>query len=75
MNSRHPGGGILHTIMVPILGSDGKLQFILGICEDVSHENINLKMDLLFSLTRHDILDNLSVIMQHLERAQLREFP
>jgi signal transduction histidine kinase len=74
-NSRHPAVGILHTIIVPILGSDGKLQFILGICEDVSHENINLKMDLLFSLTRHDILDNLSVIMQHLERAQLRNSP
>jgi PAS domain S-box-containing protein len=72
VNSRQSGGGVLHTIMVPILGSDGKLQFILGICEDVSQENINLKMDLLFSLTRHDILDNLSVIMQHLERAQLK---
>jgi HAMP domain-containing protein len=69
--SCHPGGGMLHTITVPILDSNGKLQFILGICEDVSHENINLKMDLLFSLTRHDILDNLSVIMNHLERAQL----
>jgi signal transduction histidine kinase len=66
-----PGGGVLHMIIVPILDSNGKLQFILGICEDVSHENINLKMDLLFSLTRHDILDNLSVIMKHLERAQL----
>jgi K+-sensing histidine kinase KdpD len=29
-------------------------------------------MDLLFSITRHDILDNLSVIMNHLERAQLK---
>ncbi len=66
-----PGGAVLHMIMVPILDSNKKLQFILGICEDVSHENINLKMDLLFSLTRHDILDNLSVIMNHLERAQL----
>lgn len=72
VSSRHPGGSVLHTIIVPILGSDGKVQFILGICEDVSHENINLKMDLLFSLTRHDILDNLSVIMQNLERAQLK---
>jgi len=70
-DSRLPGGGVLHMIIVPIQDSEGKLQFIVGICEDVSHENINLKMDLLFSLTRHDILDNLSVIMNHLERAQL----
>jgi len=70
-DSHLPGGGVLHMILVPILDSNKKLQFILGICEDVSHENINLKMDLLFSLTRHDILDNLSVIMNHLERAQL----
>jgi len=70
-DSRLPGGGVLHMILVPILDSNKKIQFILGICEDVSHENINLKMDLLFSLTRHDILDNLSVIMNHLERAQL----
>jgi signal transduction histidine kinase len=68
---REPGGGIVHVALVPIVASTGKLQFILGICEDVSHENINLKMDLLFSITRHDILDNLSVIMKHLERAQL----
>ncbi|NMB79781.1 MAG: PAS domain-containing protein [Methanomicrobiales archaeon] len=68
---RSPGGGVLHSLTVPILDSTGKLQYILGICQDVSHENINLKMDLLFSLTRHDILDNLSVIMNHLERAQL----
>jgi signal transduction histidine kinase len=44
----------------------------MGISKDVSHENINLKMDLLFSITRQDILDNLSVIMSHLERAQLK---
>jgi signal transduction histidine kinase len=66
-----PREGVIHTIIVPIQGSDGKLQYIMGICEDVSQENINLKMDLLFSLTRHDILDNLSNIMKNLERAQL----
>lgn len=65
------GGGVLHLIIVPILDSNKKLQYILGIADDVSHENINLKMDLLFSLTRHDILDNLAVIISHLERAQL----
>ena len=68
-------GTVLHSLTVPILDSNGNNQYILGICEDVSHENINLKMDLLFSLIRHEILDNLSVIMNHLERAQLRNNP
>jgi len=63
---------IIHMIIVPIFDSDGNPQYILGISKDVSHENINLKMDLLFSITRQDILDNLAVIMSHLERAQLK---
>jgi signal transduction histidine kinase/HAMP domain-containing protein len=63
---------IIHMIIVPIFDSGGIPQYILGISKDVSHENINLKMDLLFSITRQDILDNLAVIMSHLERAQLR---
>jgi signal transduction histidine kinase len=68
----HLGGRIIHLIIVPIFDSTGRIQYILGIAEDVSHQNINLKMDLLFSITRHDILDNLAVIMNHLERAQLK---
>jgi HAMP domain-containing protein len=72
VSSRLPGGNVVHLVLVPIVDSTGKLQYILGICEDVSHENINLKMDLLFSITRHDILDHLAVIMNHLERAQLK---
>ena len=71
--SHSPNGGLLLSISAAILDSAGRPQFILGISEDVSQENINLKMDLLFSLTRHEILDNLSVIMNYLERAQLRK--
>ena len=66
------GGTIIHMIIVPVFDSHGTPQYILGISEDVSQLNINIKMDLLFSITRHDILDNLSVIMNHLERAQLK---
>ncbi len=72
VSTRYLGDRIIHLIIVPIFGSGGTPQYILGISRDVSHENINLKMDLLFSLTRQDILDNLSVIMNHLERAQLK---
>lgn len=72
MSNKYLGDRIIHMIIVPIFDSDGTPQFILGISKDVSHENINLKMDLLFSITRQDILDNLAVIMSHLERAQLK---
>ncbi|MDD1685610.1 PAS domain-containing protein [Methanoregula sp.] len=71
ITSKKYGGGIIHMIIVPVFDSTGTPQYVLGISEDVSHQNINLKMDLLFSITRRDILDNLSVIMSHLERAQL----
>ena len=72
LSNKYLGEQIIHMIIVPIFDSAGTLLYILGIADDVSHENVNLKMDLLFSITRHDILDNLSVIMDHLERAQLK---
>jgi signal transduction histidine kinase/HAMP domain-containing protein len=72
ISNKYLGDRIIHMIIVPIFDSGGTPQYILGISKDVSHENINLKMDLLFSITRQDILDNLAVIMSHLERAQLR---
>jgi signal transduction histidine kinase len=72
ISNKHIGDRIIHMIIVPIFDSGGTPQYILGISKDVSHENINLKMDLLFSITRQDIFDNLAVIMSHLERAQLR---
>lgn len=72
ISNKYLGDRIIHMIVVPIFDSGGKPLYILGISKDVSHENINLKMDLLFSITRQDILENLAVIMSHLERAQLR---
>jgi signal transduction histidine kinase len=72
ISDKYLGDRIIHMIIVPIFDSGGTPQYILGISKDVSHENINLKMDLLFSITRQDILDNLAVIMSHLERAQLK---
>jgi len=72
ISNRHLCGRFIHMIIVPVFDSHGTPQYVLGISEDVSHQNITLKMDLLFSITRHDILDNLSVIMSHLERAQLK---
>ena len=48
------------------------LQYILGIGEDVTEETLSMKIDLLFSITRRDILDQLSIIVNYLERAQLK---
>jgi signal transduction histidine kinase len=72
ISNKYLGDRIIHMIIAPIIDSGGTPQYILGIADDVSNENVNLKMDLLFSITRQDILDNLSVIMSHLERAQLK---
>lgn len=72
ISSKFLGDRIIHMIIVPIFDSGGTPLYTLGISKDVSHENINLKMDLLFSITRQDILENLAVIMSHLERAQLK---
>jgi len=75
VSNRSLGGRIIHVIIVPIFDSQDQPLYIMGISEDVSPQNINLKMELVFSITRHDILDNLSVIISHLERAQLLNTP
>jgi len=72
ISDRFQGQRIIHMIIVPILNSENILQYILGIGEDITNETNNLKMDLLFSITRRDVLDQLSIIMNYLERAQLR---
>jgi PAS domain S-box-containing protein len=70
---KHLDNRVIHTIIVPTFDSEGNIRYILGIAEDLTEQNINLKMDLLFSITRHDILDQLTVIMNYLERAQLKD--
>jgi PAS domain S-box-containing protein len=66
------GQRIIHMIIVPIFDSTNNLQYILGIGEDVTEETLSMKIDLLFSITRRDILDQLSNIVNSLERAQLK---
>ena len=66
------GQRIIHIILVPIFDSTKNVRYILGIAEDLTEETMNMKIDLLFSITRRDILDQLSVIMNYLERAQLK---
>jgi len=66
------GQRIIHMIIVPIFDSTNNLQYILGIGEDVTEATLSMKIDLLFSITRRDILDQLSNIVNSLERAQLK---
>ena len=66
------GQRIIHMIIVPIFDSTNNLQYILGIGEDVTEATLSMKIDLLFSITRRDILDQLSIIVNSLERAQLK---
>jgi len=66
------GQRVIHMIIVPIFDSTNNLQYIVGIGEDVTEETLSMKIDLLFSITRRDILDQLSNIVSSLERAQLK---
>jgi PAS domain S-box-containing protein len=69
---KYRGQRIIHMIIVPIYDSVNTLQYILGIGEDVTEETLSTKIDLLFSITRRDVLDQLSIIVNYLERAQLK---
>ncbi len=75
IKSKFQGQRILHLIIVPIFDSANSFRYILGIGEDLTGEALNIKSDLLFSITRRDILDHLSVIINYLERAQLKTSP
>jgi signal transduction histidine kinase len=66
------GSRTIHLIIVPIFDSTQSIQYILGVGQDVTEESLKMKIDLLFSITRGDILDQLSVIVNYLERAQLK---
>jgi PAS domain S-box-containing protein len=72
ISNKFQGQRIIHMIIVPVFNSENILQYILGIGEDLTNETNTLKIDLLFSITRRDVLDQLSVIMNSLERAQLK---
>ncbi|MDD1696973.1 MAG: ATP-binding protein, partial [Methanoregula sp.] len=72
ISDKYRGQRIIHMIIVPIYDSGNTLQYILGVGEDVTEETLSMKIDLLFSITRRDILDQLSNIVIYLERAQLK---
>jgi PAS domain S-box-containing protein len=65
-------GRIIHQVKVLISDSVGTPRYILGMAEDLTGETALLKLDLLFSITRSEILNQLSLILNSLERAQLK---
>ncbi|MHB8164358.1 MAG: sensor histidine kinase [Methanoregula sp.] len=66
------GERIIHLEKVPVNDSSGAPRYILGVAVDLTEQTAGLKLDLLYSITRSDILDQLAVIMNSLERAQLK---
>lgn len=64
-------GKIVYLVTVPLFDSEGNVKYLLGITNDVTQENINVKMDLLMSISRYDTLEQLSGILNSLERAQV----
>lgn len=72
VTSKTRGERVIHMIIVPIFDSNRSVRYMLGIAEDVTDEAVTLKRDLIFSITRSDILDQLAIIMTYLERAQLK---
>ena len=72
--SKSRGQRIIHMIIVPISDSTNTVRYILRIAEDLTEETLNMKIDLLFSITRRDILDQLLVIINYLERAPAENF-
>ncbi len=75
ITDKYRGQRIIHMIIVPIYDSENTLQYILGSGEDVTEETLSTKIDLLFSITRRDVLDQLSIIVNYLERAQTQDVP
>jgi HAMP domain-containing protein len=72
ISSKILGECLIHSVKVLISDSSGNPRYILGMAEDLTGQAASLKLDLLYSITRSDILDQLSVIMNSLERAQLK---
>ena len=72
ISDKYRGQRNIHLIIVPIFDSTDNIQYILGVGEDITEESLKMKIDLLFSITRGDVLEQLSIIVNYLERAQLK---
>jgi PAS domain S-box-containing protein len=71
-----PKGAIWHdTLLVPIRDSQGTISRVMGISRDITKRkraeealsNVNKKLNLLSTITRHDILNQLTALATYLE--------
>jgi PAS domain S-box-containing protein len=79
----HPDGSIrwIEQVSVPVYDEAGQLAALEGVCRDVTGrqevqatlQQMNRRMNLLASLTRHDILNQLTVLLGSLELAGTAE--
>ncbi len=79
----HPDGSLHWTeqVNVPVYDEAGRLVAIEGVCRDITERQeveatlqaMNRRMNLLASLTRHDILNQLTVLLGSLELAGTAE--
>ena len=79
----HPDGSLhwIEQVNVPVCDEAGRLVAIEGVCRDVTErqeveatlQGMNRRMNLLASLTRHDILNQLTVLLGSLELAGTAE--
>ena len=79
----HPDGSLhwIEQVNVPVCDEAGRLVAIEGVCRDVTEreeveatlQHMNRRMNLLASLTRHDILNQLTVLLGSLELAGTAE--
>ena len=79
----HPDGSVhwIEQVNVPVCDEAGRLVAIEGVCRDVTEreeveatlQDMNRRMNLLASLTRHDILNQLTVLLGSLELAGTAE--
>lgn len=81
----HPDGSLhwIEQVSVPVYDEAGQFVALEGVCRDVTGrqevqatlQQMNRRMNLLASLTRHDILNQLTVLLGSLELAGTAENP
>lgn len=73
VTSKTLGRRIVHTLISPVKNSRDEPQYIIGIIEDITEENLNRKLNLLSSISRHDILNHLTIILAAIELAEAND--
>ncbi|MEN6610053.1 MAG: ATP-binding protein [Methanoregulaceae archaeon] len=73
VTSKTLGRRIVHTLITPVKNSRDGTQYLIGIIEDITEANLNRKLNLLSSISRHDILNHLTTIITSIELAEAKD--